>query len=143
MATLAYNILHVMSLGIDTGVETSFEVPHHSHGHSWCYLLDFFPNHCLQLKQITWTKFVNFFFSNSPKEEITRRKFGLPCGPRNIATMRDDVPGKELPQVTHCYLCGVRSGTILLETNVLDISSKLIHLWLQEIFQHFRCHKQM
>ena len=47
----------MMSLDIDTGVETSSEVPHHSHGHSCCYLLDFFPNRRLQLNQITWTMF--------------------------------------------------------------------------------------
>ena len=34
---MEYNILHMISLGIDTGVETSFEVTHYSHGHSWCY----------------------------------------------------------------------------------------------------------
>ena len=37
----------MMSLGIDTGVETSSEVPHHSHCHGWCYLLVFFPNRLL------------------------------------------------------------------------------------------------
>ena len=31
-----------MSLCIDTGVETSSEVPHHSHSHGWCHPLDFF-----------------------------------------------------------------------------------------------------
>ena len=65
--TVEYNILHMMSLGIDTGVETPSEV-HHSHGHRWCYLLDFFPNRRLQLNQITWTMFVYLLLlSNSPK----------------------------------------------------------------------------
>ena len=126
-----------MSLGINTRVETSSEVPHHSHGYSWCYLLDFFPNHSIQLNQVTWTMFVYFSFQMAPKEEIARRRIGWPCGPRNIAALRDDVHRKELPRVTHCSLCGVRSGSILLEQNVLDISSKLVQLWLQEIFQHF------
>ena len=42
--TWEYNILHMMSFHIDTGVETSPEIPHHSHGHIWCCLLNFFPN---------------------------------------------------------------------------------------------------
>ena len=36
----------MMFFCIDTGVEMSSEIPHHSHSHSWCYLLDFFLN-CL------------------------------------------------------------------------------------------------
>ena len=126
-----------MSLHINTGVETSSEVPHHSHNHSWCYLLDFFLNRRLQLNQIIWTMFVYFSFQIAPKEEITWHKIRWPWWLRNIAAVRDDVPRKELPQVMHCSLCGVRSGPILMEPNVLDISSKLIELWLQEIFQHF------
>ena len=52
-----YNIPQMLSLCIDTGVETSSEVPHHSHGHSWYYLLHFFPNRRLQLNQITVSTF--------------------------------------------------------------------------------------
>ena len=121
----------------DTGVETSSEVPHHSHGHSWCHLLDFFPNRCLHFNQIRWTMSVYFSSQIDPKEEIARRKIGWPCGPRNIAAVRDDVHRKELHKVTHFSLCGMRSGPILLEPNILQISSKLVKLWLQEIFQHF------
>ena len=126
-----------MFLGIHTGVETSSEVPHYSHGHSWCYPLDFFPNLCLQLNQNMWTMFVYFPFQIAPKEEIAWCKIGWPCGPRNVTAVRNIVPRKELPQVTRYSLCGVRSGPILLEPNALDLSSKLVQLWLQEIFQHF------
>ena len=131
---MEHNNLQMISLGIDTGVETSSEVPHHSHGHSLCYQLDFFPNHRLQFNQITWTMFVYFSFQIAPKKQISRYKIRWPCGPRNIAAVRDDVPRKVFPQVTHCSLCGLRSGPILLEPNVLDINSKLVHLWLQEFF---------
>ena len=47
MQFVEYKILHMMSLGTHTEVETSSEVAHHSHGHSWCYLLDTFPNRLL------------------------------------------------------------------------------------------------
>ena len=70
--------------------------------------------------------------SNSPK--------GRNCTAQDQVTVwakRDDVPRKELPQVMHCSLCGLRIGPTLLESNVLDISSKLVQRWLQEIFQHF------
>ena len=134
---MEYNILHMMSLGIDTGAEMSSEVLHHSHGHSWCYLLDFFLKRSLQLNRITWMMFVYFSIQITSKEEISWRKIGRPCGPRNITVVRDDVPRKELPQVMHCSLCGVRSSHILLEPNVHNISSKLVQQWLQEIFQHF------
>ena len=98
-----------MSLGIDTGVEKSSEVPLHSHRHSWCYLLDFFPNHRLQLNQITRTMFVYFSFQIDPKEEIARAKIGWTCGPRNNAAVRDDVLRKGLPLVKHvlCAVCAV------------------------------------
>ena len=131
---MEWNIPHMMSLNIDTGVETSSEVPYHSHGHSCCYLLDFFPNRRLQLNQITWTMFV-YFFQIVPKEEMSRPKIGWPCGPRNISAMRDNVPRKELP---HNALLFVRcTQWPHLESNVLDISSQLIQLRLQEIFQNF------
>ena len=116
----------------DTGVQTSSEVPRHSQGHSWCYLLYFFPNRRLQFNQITWTKLVYLSFQITPMEEIARSKIGGPCEPRNIAAVRDDVPRKELPQVTDRSLCGMFT-----KPNVLDISSKLVQLWMQEIFQHF------
>ena len=91
---MEYNILHMMSLGIDTGVGMSSEVPHHSHGHSWCYLLNFVPNRHIHLNQIRWMMFVYFSFQINPKEEIARCKIGGPCGPRDIAAVRDDVPRK-------------------------------------------------
>ena len=69
--TVEYNILHTMYLGIDTGVETPSEV-HHSHGHSWCYLLDFFPNRRLQLNQITWTIFAYLLLLSSGPKGINR-----------------------------------------------------------------------
>ena len=117
-------------------VETFSEV-HHSHDHSWCYLLDCFPIRRLQLNQITWMIFVYYSFQVAPKEEIARHKIGWPRGPSIIAEVRDNVPWKELPPVTNCSLCGVRNGHILLEPNVIYISSKLVQLWLQEILQHF------
>ena len=65
--------------------------------------------------------FVFFPFQIVPNEKITRRKIGWLCGPRNIAEVRDDVPRKELPRVTHCSFCCVRSGPILLDRNILDV----------------------
>ena len=54
---MEYNILHMMSEYANIGVEISSEVPHHFHGHSWCYLLDFFPN-CLPASTFTGVRTV-------------------------------------------------------------------------------------
>ena len=104
-----------MSLGIDTRVETT-EVPHHSHGHSCCYLLDFFPNRRLQLNQITWMMFhvCILLLLNSPKGRNRTAQYRAKDYVLYISAVRDDVPRKELPQVTHCSLWDVRSGPILL-----------------------------
>jgi hypothetical protein len=68
-----YNIIHMMSLASDTGVEEFSEVIHHSRGHIWWNRRDFFSNRCLQLVQCMWSMFINFRLQMAPKEEIAAR----------------------------------------------------------------------
>ena len=64
------------SMGIDTGVETSSEVLHNTHGHNLRYVMDFFPNRSFPLNHIRRTMLVYFSIQIAPKEEIARRKIG-------------------------------------------------------------------
>ncbi|KAJ4446949.1 hypothetical protein ANN_13651 [Periplaneta americana] len=45
------NIIHMMSLAFNTGIEAFSDVRHHFHSHSWCNCHDFFTNRCLQFVQ--------------------------------------------------------------------------------------------
>ena len=53
----------MMSLDIDTEVEKSSEIPHHSRGDSWRYLLDFFPDQRNYEDDVC-----TLILSNSPKD---------------------------------------------------------------------------
>ena len=82
--------------------------------------------------------------SNSPKRRNRTAQDRVTVWAKEYRlAVRDDVQRKELPQVTHYSLYGVRNVSILLERNVLDISSKIVQLWLQEIFQHFKCRPRL
>ena len=126
-----------MSLVIDTGVKMFSEVPPLL-SRSQLVLSAVFLRESSSSAQPNYVDDVCILvLSNRPKGRNHTAQDRVTVRTRNIAMVRDDVPRNELPQVAHCSLCDVHSGPILLEPNVLDISSKLVQLQLQEIFQHF------
>ena len=69
---------------------------------------------------------------NSPNGRNRTAQDRVTVRAKDITAVRDDVPRKELPQVKHCSLRGVRSGPILLVPNVVAGN-----------FPTFLCNEQM
>ncbi|KAJ4443615.1 hypothetical protein ANN_05289 [Periplaneta americana] len=67
---MVYNIIHMMSLAFDTGIEALSEVRRHFHSHSWWDCRDFFTNRPLQFIQCMWL----LTPSNGPKERSPRAR---------------------------------------------------------------------